>query len=170
MPWQWISAMSSEVKFKFFPKPNMVNPKTQHHQPCVLPPKVSGKPTTLHLLPTLTCWKMSLPIFFPLINTHLSLRHRTLHLQNLHEKTCKHYLCHFFYGSFFWLPLSIPSSRIYETPDVLDTSPYSVWTGEWTDIYSSQYPLSRNRVSLEWYKLYDVDSAVNYYTGGYVQN
>ena len=35
--------MSLEVRFDFFVKHNMVNTKSQHHQPCFLSPKVSGK-------------------------------------------------------------------------------------------------------------------------------
>ena len=72
----------------FASKQYMVNPKIQHHQPCVLPPKFYGKMTTLHLhlLLPITFWQRSIPLFPPFSNSHFSLWHRNQNLHNLHGK------------------------------------------------------------------------------------
>ena len=69
----------------FVPKPNMVKQKSQYHQPCVWPPKVSGKLETLLLLPIIH-WQISLHIFPPLSNSHINLWHITQQLKNAHAK------------------------------------------------------------------------------------
>ena len=107
----------------FFPKPNMENPKSQHHRPCVWLPLVSGKLATLfHLLPLLL-QQRSLPIFPPFLNSHIALRHITQCLKNSHDKTYKHYLHWFIYGLSFLIPLSTAILWTYETLNILGNSP-----------------------------------------------
>ena len=46
----------------FFPKPNVVNPEIQHHEPFVLPLKVPGKLKELHIPLRITPLQRSLPL------------------------------------------------------------------------------------------------------------
>ena len=93
----------------------MVNPKSWHHQPFVLPPKVSGKLTELNLLISIFRWQIILPLLLRLSNSHISLRHKTQCLQNIHAKICKHYLHNYLFGFYVWTLLSTPSSWSCET-------------------------------------------------------
>ena len=107
----------------FTPNPNMVNPKSQHHQPSILPPKVSRKLTSLNTILNIPWLQISLLLSSPLSNANIALQHRTQYLQNIHAKTCEHYSHHCFFRSSFQIFLSTPSYRTYETSEGSDTSP-----------------------------------------------
>ena len=73
----------------FAQKPNLINPKSKHCQTYAQKPNLSGKLEKLHLIFPIICWKISLPHFTHLSNSHIALQHKTWHTQILHEK-CLH--------------------------------------------------------------------------------
>ena len=148
---------------------NMVNTKFQHHTPFVLPTKVTLKLAELHCLLNFYQWKISLPLFPPLANDHITLRHKTQYLRNPYAKTSTHYL-HSYSSRFSFPPsLSTPSSKTYLSWDSLDTTPLLLYLGAWTVKYSPQDPPPQKKVSLVWCQLCDILSSVHYCTEGDVQ-
>ena len=141
------SAISSKWGSNFTPKPNMINSNIQHHQPFVLTPKVSEKLTPLYILLPLTHWQITIPILHPFSIAHITLRHKTQHLQNMHVKTYKHYLHHYFYKSSFRHVPSTSSSWSYASLVSLYNSPLSVYRVKRTVTYRSQYHLYQNKVN-----------------------
>ena len=128
-----------------FLKTNKSNSKSQDQQPCVLPPKVYVKVKTLHTIIPLPCLQISIPFFPPFLNAYIALWYITQHLQNMHVKTCKYYLCCCFSISVFWLPLSTPSFWTYEALVSLDYSAWLIFLSEWTIKYSLQDSLSQKK-------------------------
>ena len=140
--------------------PNMVYPKFHHNTPFVLPTKVTLKLAALHCILHFHHWQRILPILPPLSNEHIILRHKTQHLINMHDKTCKHYLHRYFYGFSFHPPLSTPSSQAYASWDCLDTSLLLVYLGEWTAKYNFAGPIFKKKCL--WHGVNFVKSALQY--------
>ena len=126
----------------FPPKINMVSLKIQHHQPCVIPPKVLGKLTTLHPLLNLPVWKIILSLSPNFSNVHIALWHRTMHIQNLHRKTCKHYLCRYFPDRLFGFCINTKFLNLWDFGWFVYFSPIGLFLSEkpWNTSHKTPLP------------------------------
>ena len=93
--------MLSEARFEFHPKSKHEKPENSTPPTLYYTTKVLGKLTEINLLLPINCWWRSLPLFPNFSNEHISLWNKTQHLQNLHVKTCKHYLHQCFFKTVF---------------------------------------------------------------------
>ena len=135
----------------------MINPKIQHHQPFVLPPKVLGELIEFNILITIPHWKISLHLFPPLSNSHIALQHKTQHLLKMYTKTCKHYLYHYLSELSFRYLLSTPISQYYETSDFFTRKRF------WQLIYLSLY-IQRDKSFGNWYLYHCISKEKKYLT------
>ena len=148
----------------------MVNPKFQHHAPFLLTTKVTLKLAALCRLHHLHHWQRSIHLLPPLSNEHITLRRKTQHLWNPHDKMWTYYFYHYFSRSYFHPPISTKLSQAYASWDGSNTPPLLVYLGEWIVKYSFVItPLPKIIVFGIKRHLCDICSLVHYCTEGNVQ-